>query len=59
MKKNTKTLLKKTMCIFSHHINRKIKSRRMRWVGHVACIEEWINVYMVLVGKPKGKEPLG
>jgi hypothetical protein len=38
---------------------RVIKSRRMRWVGHVACMGEGKGVYSVLVGKPKGKRPLG
>jgi hypothetical protein len=37
----------------------EIKSRRMRWVGHVACMEEERKVYMVLVGKSEGKRPLG
>jgi hypothetical protein len=36
-----------------------IKSRRMRWVGHVACMREEIGVYKVLVEKPEGKRPLG
>jgi hypothetical protein len=31
-----------------------IKSRRMRWVEHVACIGERRDVYRVLVGKPEG-----
>jgi hypothetical protein len=31
----------------------------MRWVGHVACIWEGRGVYRVLVGRPKGKRPLG
>jgi hypothetical protein len=35
-----------------------IKSRRMRWVGHVARMEEMRNAY-ILVGKPEGKRPLG
>ena len=34
---------------------RLIKSRRMRWVGHVARMEEGRGVYRVLVGKPEGK----
>jgi hypothetical protein len=38
---------------------RRIKSRRMRWVGHVACMGEGRNLYRVLVGTPKGKRPLG
>jgi hypothetical protein len=36
-----------------------IKSRRMRWAGHVARMEEERGVYRVLVGKPEGKRPLG
>jgi len=35
-----------------------IKSRRMRWAGYVARIEESRDVYMVLVGKPERKRPL-
>jgi hypothetical protein len=38
-------------------IIRQIKSRRMRWAGHVAPTGEGRNVYRVLVGKPKGKRP--
>ena len=37
---------------------RVIKSRRMRWVGHVARMGEERGVYRVLVGKPEGKRPL-
>jgi hypothetical protein len=40
-------------------IIRQIKSRRMRWAGHVARMEEGRNVYTVLVGKPERKRPLG
>ena len=36
-----------------------IKSRRMRWVGHVACMGERTGLYRVLLGKPEGKRPLG
>jgi hypothetical protein len=36
-----------------------IKSRRMRWAGHVARIGEKTNAYRLLVGKPEGKGPLG
>jgi hypothetical protein len=36
-----------------------IKSRRMRWVGHVACLGEKRNVYRILMGKPEVKRPLG
>ena len=38
---------------------RNIKSRRLRWVGQAACMEESINSYSVLVGKPEGKKNLG
>ena len=36
-----------------------IKSRRLRWAGHVARMEEGRGVHKVLVGKPEGKRPLG
>jgi hypothetical protein len=36
-----------------------VKSRRMRRAGHVARIGEKRNAYRILVGKPKGKRPLG
>jgi hypothetical protein len=36
-----------------------IKSRRMRWAGHVARIGEKMNAYRLLVGKLEGKKPLG
>jgi hypothetical protein len=42
----------------SPDIIRQIKSRRMRWMGHVACMGEGRNVYRVLVGKPEGKGSL-
>ena len=37
----------------SPNIVRVIKSRRMRWVGHVARMGEELGVYKVLVGKPE------
>ena len=43
----------------SHNIVRVIKSRRMRWAGHVARMEEGRGVHRVVVGKPEGKRPLG
>jgi hypothetical protein len=43
----------------SPDIIRQIKSRRLRWAGHVARMGEGGNVYRVLVGKPEGKRPLG
>jgi hypothetical protein len=36
-----------------------IKSRRMRWPGHVARTGAKRNAYRILVGKPEGKRPLG
>ena len=36
-----------------------IKSRRMRWAGHVARMGESSGVHRVLVGNPQGKRPLG
>jgi hypothetical protein len=44
---------------YSHNIIRLIKSRRMRWTGHVACMGEGRGVYRVLVGRSEGKRPLG
>ena len=38
---------------------RVIKSRRMRWTGHVARMGQKRRVYRFLVGKPEGKRPLG
>jgi hypothetical protein len=40
-------------------IIRQIKSRRMKWVGHVARMGEKRKVYKVLIRKPEGKTPLG
>jgi hypothetical protein len=45
--------------ILRRNIIRQIKSRRMRWVGHMARMGEERNVYRVLMGKPKRKTPLG
>jgi hypothetical protein len=36
-----------------------MKSRRMRWAGHVARIREERKLYKVLVGNPERKKPLG
>jgi hypothetical protein len=36
-----------------------VKSRRMRWAGHVARMGEDRGVHRVLVGQPEGKRPLG
>jgi hypothetical protein len=43
----------------SPSIIRMIKSRRMRCAGHAARMVEKMNAYRILVGKPKGKRPLG
>jgi hypothetical protein len=43
----------------SPSIIRIIKSRTMRWAGHVARMGEKRNAYRLLVGKPEGKRPLG
>ena len=43
----------------SPNIIRVIKSRIIRWVGHVARMGEWRGVYRILVGKHEGKRPLG
>jgi hypothetical protein len=40
-------------------IIRIIKSRKMRWAGHVARMGEKRNAYRLLVGKPEGERPLG
>jgi hypothetical protein len=43
----------------SPNIVRVVKSRTMRWAGHVARMVERRGVYRVLVGTPEGKRPLG
>ena len=43
----------------SPNIIRSLKSRRLRWAGHVARMEQSRNAYRVSVGKPEGKRPLG
>jgi hypothetical protein len=43
----------------SPNIIRLIKSRRMRWTGHIAPMGEKRNAYRLLVGKPEGRRPLG
>ena len=40
-------------------IVRVIRSRRMRWTGHLACMGKRRGIYRVLVRKPDGKRPLG
>jgi hypothetical protein len=43
----------------SPNIIRQIKSRRLRWAGHVVRMGEERNVYKILMGKPEGKRTLG
>jgi hypothetical protein len=43
----------------SPRIIRIMKSRKMRWAGHVTRMGEKRNTYRLLVGKPEGKGPLG
>jgi len=45
--------------LYSPNIIWVIKLRRMRWVGHIACMGERRGIYRVLVGKPEGKRQLG
>jgi hypothetical protein len=43
----------------SPNIIQVIKSRRMRWAGHVACMGEGRGAYRILVGRSEGRRPLG
>ena len=43
----------------SPNIDRVIKSRRLRWAGHVVRMEEGRSDFNILTGKPTGKRPLG
>ena len=43
----------------SPNIVRVIKSRRLRWAGHVGRMEEGRSALKILTGKPTGKRPLG
>jgi hypothetical protein len=54
-------LHKEELCNFysSPSIIRLMKSRRMRWSGHVARMGEKRNAYRLLVRKPEGKRPIG
>jgi hypothetical protein len=47
------------ICTFLPNIVRVVKSRRVRWAGHVARMGEGRVVHRVLVAKPEGKRPLG
>ena len=43
----------------SPNIVKVIKSRRLRWAGHVARMEEGRSAFKILTGKPTGMRPLG
>ena len=43
----------------SHNIARLIKFKRLRWAGHIARMEEGRNAFIILIGSPIGKRPLG
>jgi hypothetical protein len=43
----------------SPNIIRVIKSRRMRWAGHVARMGEKRGAYRILMGRPEGRRPFG
>jgi hypothetical protein len=43
----------------SPNIIQVMKSRRMRWAGHVACMGEKRGAYRILVGRPEGRRPRG
>ena len=43
----------------SHNIVMVIKSRRLRWAGHVARMEECRSAFKIVISKPTGNRPLG
>jgi hypothetical protein len=45
--------------MYSPNVYRVIKSRRIKWVGHVPCMEERRDGYRFVVGKPEGKKTFG
>ena len=47
------------VCAITPNIIRIIKSRRLRWEGHVARMEETMCSFIILTGKPAEKRPLG
>jgi hypothetical protein len=50
---------KELYALYSSPNIRVMKSRRLRWAGHVARMGERRGAYRALVGKPKGRRPLG
>jgi hypothetical protein len=54
------SIMKKFHSIYSSpNIARVIKSRRLRWAGYVARLEECRSAFKILTGKPAGNRPLG
>ena len=47
------------VCTVLLNIVRVIKSRRLRWAGHVAIMEEGRSAFKILTGTPTGKRPSG
>ena len=45
--------------VVNRDVVRVIKSRRLRWAGHVARMEEGRSAFKILTGKPTGKRPFG
>jgi hypothetical protein len=48
-----------TVKLYIYIFVRRVKTRRMRWAGHVARMGEGRGVHRVLLEKPEGKRPLG
>jgi hypothetical protein len=52
-------LQKQTISLASVNVVKVIKSRRLRWAGHVAGMEEGKSAFKIFTGKSTGKRPLG
>jgi hypothetical protein len=50
---------KELYALYSPNIIQVIKSRRLKWAGHVTRMVERRGAYRALVGKPEGRRPLG
>jgi hypothetical protein len=59
IKSGVGTSFRRICNVFMLRMKLVIKSRRMRWAGHVARMGEKRNAYRILVGKPEGKRPRG
>jgi hypothetical protein len=57
--KKTQLMRERKMTFCNSIVIRMIKSRKIRWAGHVARMEENGNAYGIFVGYPEGKRPLG